>query len=663
MLLGKRISGRYKLLEMIGGGGMSNVYLAHDMILDRDVAIKILRYDFANEEELRRRFQREALSATSLTHPHIVNIYDVGEDEDIHYIVMEYVKGKTLKEYILQNAPVSPTKSVLFMKQLTSAISTAHNNHIIHRDIKPQNILLDEEENVKVTDFGIAMALSATSYTQTNSVLGTVHYLSPEQARGGTATKQSDIYALGIVLFELLTGQLPFSGESAVSIALKHLQTETPSIRKIIPSIPQSIENVVFKATAKDPKDRYLTAEEMADDLATALSPERAEEAKFAVAIDDDATKVLPVIKEPVPFNEIADTQKMYTTDKVTKPGKPKSKNKKRKIFGGILGGLVLLILLSFIVFPGLFKAEKVEVPDVSNLELEEAIEQLESEGFKIGDETLEVSDEVEENKIIRTTPEAGKFREKNSEIHLFISSGKESFVLENYIGKNIDQVTTLLPNFNIEISEDFDDQPKGTIIKQTPAAGEEVIPDETDLLFSVSKGPDLRTVSDLTDWNEKALSDYEKSSGFKIKVANRKNSDSIPKGNVMEQSPKPNAKVDPGSTINVTISDGPKAKPTKFVVKTVTIPYEQPAEEEKEEPVEGDEEEEIKEEPVAQKQVVRIYIEDKTRSMLEPAEEFELTETVVKQLKLEISEGQKAAYRIEVNSKTILQETIGYDD
>jgi len=665
MLLGKRISGRYKLLEMIGGGGMSNVYLAHDMILDRDVAIKILRYDFANEEELRRRFQREALSATSLTHPHIVNIYDVGEDEDIHYIVMEYVKGKTLKEYILQNAPVSPTKSVLFMKQLTSAISTAHNNHIIHRDIKPQNILLDEEENVKVTDFGIAMALSATSYTQTNSVLGTVHYLSPEQARGGTATKQSDIYALGIVLFELLTGQLPFSGESAVSIALKHLQTETPSIRKIIPSIPQSIENVVFKATAKDPKDRYLTAEEMADDLATALSPERAEEAKFAVAIDDDATKVLPVIKEPVPFNEIADTQKMSTSDKVSKPGKPKSKNKKRKIFGGILGGLVLLILLSFIVFPGLFKAEKVEVPDVSNLELEEAIEQLESEGFKIGDETLEVSDEVEENKIIRTTPEAGKFREKNSEIHLFISSGKESFVLENYIGKNIDQVTTLLPNFNIEISEDFDDQPKGTIIKQTPAAGEEVIPDETDLLFSVSKGPDLRTVSDLTDWNEKALSDYEKSSGFKIKVANRKNSDSIPKGNVMEQSPKPNAKVDPGSTINVTISDGPKAKPTKFVVKTVTIPYEQPAEEEKEEPVEGegDEEEEIKEEPVAQKQVVRIYIEDKTRSMLEPAEEFVLTETVVKQLKLEISEGKKAAYRIEVNSKTILQETIGYDD
>ena len=671
MLIGKRISGRYKLLEMIGGGGMSNVYLAHDMILDRDVAIKVLRYDFANEEELRRRFQREALSATSLTHPHIVNIYDVGEDEDIHYIVMEFVKGETLKEYIQLNAPVSPAKSVTFMRQLTSAISTAHNNHIIHRDIKPQNILLDEEENVKVTDFGIAMALSATSYTQTNSVLGTVHYLSPEQARGGTATRQSDIYALGIVLFELLTGQLPFSGESAVSIALKHLQTETPSIRKIIPSIPQSIENVVLKATAKDPKDRYFSAEEMEADLATALSPERAGEEKFVVAIDDDATKVLPVIKEPVPFNEVTDTKKMSTSDKVVKPVKPKSKHKKRKIIGGIIGGVILLLLLIFIVFPGMFRAQKVQVPDVSNLELEEAIEQLESEGFTIGDQTFEVSDEVEENRIIRTTPEANKLREKNSEIHLFISSGKEYFVLENYLGKDIDRVKILLTNFsNIKTEESFDDQPKGTIIKQTPAEGEEVIPDETELLFTVSKGPDIRTVSDLTDWNEKALSDYEKSSGFKIIVAKRKNSESIPKGNVIDQTPEPNAKVSPGSTIEVTLSDGPKAKPPKTIVKTVTIPYEQAIvveEEDEEEEEEEDDgsgvEKENKEKPVAQQQVVRIYIEDNTRTMREPVEEFVLTETVVRHLKLEILEGQKAAYRIEVNSEVILKETIAYED
>ena len=246
-----------KLLKFIGGGGMSRVYLAHDIILDRDVAIKVLNYDFSNEEELKRRFMREALSATSLTHPHIVDIFDVGEDGDIHYLVMEYIEGQTLKEFIVSNGPLTPEQALPIMRQLVSAISNAHYNGIVHRDIKPQNILMDHDGNVKITDFGIAMALSATAHTKTNSVLGTVHYLSPEQARGGMATKKSDIYSVGIVFYELLTGKLPFSGESAVSIALKHLQEETPSVRKLFPSIPQSVENVILKATAKDAVLRY----------------------------------------------------------------------------------------------------------------------------------------------------------------------------------------------------------------------------------------------------------------------------------------------------------------------------------------------------------------------------------------------------------------------
>ena len=195
MLIGKRISGRYKILDIIGGGGMANVYLAHDIILDRDVAIKILRLDFANDEEFIRRFRREAQNATSLVHPNIVSIYDVGEEDSIYYIVMEYVKGQTLKQYIQQHSPVPVETALDIMRQLTSAIAHAHQNHIIHRDIKPQNILIDEHGHVKITDFGIALALSATSITQTNSVLGSVHYLSPEQARGGMATKKSDIYS------------------------------------------------------------------------------------------------------------------------------------------------------------------------------------------------------------------------------------------------------------------------------------------------------------------------------------------------------------------------------------------------------------------------------------------------------------------------------------
>ncbi|HEY9577026.1 MAG TPA: protein kinase, partial [Pseudobacillus sp.] len=211
MLIGKRLGGRYKIIKMIGGGGMANVYLAQDVILEREVALKVLRLDFVNEEEFLRRFQREAQSATSLVHPHIVNIYDVGEEEGINYIVMEYVDGMTLKQYIQQYSPIPVEKTIDIMKQLASAIAFAHHNSIIHRDIKPHNILMDREGNVKITDFGIAMALSATSITQTNAVLGSVHYISPEQARGGMATKKSDIYALGIVMFELLTGQLPFS--------------------------------------------------------------------------------------------------------------------------------------------------------------------------------------------------------------------------------------------------------------------------------------------------------------------------------------------------------------------------------------------------------------------------------------------------------------------
>ena len=579
MLIGKRISGRYKLLDMIGGGGMSNVYLAHDMILDRDVAMKVLRYDFSNQEELHRRFQREALSATSLTHPNIVNIYDVGEDGDIHYIVMEYVKGETLKEYIQNNSPISPNRCITIMKQLTSAIADAHNNNIVHRDVKPQNILLDEEGKVKITDFGIAMALSATSYTQTNSVLGTVHYLSPEQARGGTATKQSDIYALGIVLFELLTGELPFSGESAVSIALKHLQSETPSIRAILPSIPQSLENVVIKATSKDPRDRYGTAEEMEADLATAMTPERANEEKFVVELDEGATKVLPVIKEPISFDEVSETKKISVKPSVAEDSKDKKKKKKWKVISGVLASMLLIAMIVIIAFPGIFKAEKIEVPNVSNLELAEAIEKLEAEGFIIGEQTKEYSEEIEEDFVIRTTPEAGKLRDAETEISIYISSGKETSVIADYRGRDIDLVKTLLQNQGlkeIKTVEKFSDQPIGIILEQTPEDGTELVPSETELIFTVSKGPDLQTVKDLTGFNEKALSDYENSSGFTIEIVETRNSDNIPSGNVMTQTPSGNTKVEPGSTIEVVISGGPKAKASKLYVKSITIPYEE---------------------------------------------------------------------------------------
>src|SRR5690625_1557385 len=326
---------------MIGGGGMANVYLGYDQILDRDVAIKVLRLEYANDEEFITRFHREAEAATSLAHPNIVNIYDVGEEEHILYMVMEYVEGLTLKEYIQQNSPIDIEETITIMKQITSAISHAHANNLIHRDIKPQNILINPKGQVKVTDFGIAVALSATSLTQTNSVLGSVHYLSPEQARGGYATKKSDIYSLGIVLFELLTGRLPFMGHSPVSIALKHLQTNTPSVRRFNESVPQSLENIVLKATAKDPFHRFEDVREMEEALRTALDPDKINEPKYEPPVESgEETKAIPIITDQqieaqmdqeTIIHTSEDTTKAFKTTEPDQTSNQKTKKQKRK--------------------------------------------------------------------------------------------------------------------------------------------------------------------------------------------------------------------------------------------------------------------------------------------------------------------------------------------
>ncbi len=646
MLLGKRISGRYKVLEMIGGGGMSNVYLAHDMILDRDVAIKVLRYDFSIEDDLHRRFQREALSATSLTHPNIVNIFDVGEEGDLQYLVMEYVKGKTLKHYIIDAAPVSPVEAVNIMKQLTSAIAHAHQNQIIHRDIKPQNILMDGIEHVKITDFGIAMTLSATSFTQTNSVLGTVHYLSPEQARGGTATKKSDIYALGIVLYELLTGKLPFSGESAVSIALKHLQTDTPSVRAVLPNIPQSLENVVMKATAKDPRNRYQTVEEMERDLHNVLSEERANEKAFAILEDDGATKAIPVIKDGMRYEQLAKPIHSEMKSKLPQISVEDKKKKKWPIIMGVISLLMLLGLGIIIAFPGIFGPQKVEIPNVANLPLTEAIDIVEGVGLVAGNETSESSDDIEKGQVIRTIPQSGKIRDEGTEIEFIVSSGKESVSLADYVGRDINEVKDLLARQNFEsvrTIEEYSNEPADRIISQNPIANSEIIPEETELVFTISKGPRLLTVIDLTkSYNEQTLNDYAQSSGLNIRIIKESFSEDIPKGFVISQTPKVGTKLKPGSNIEVVLSKGPVAKKIKTFVTMVEIPYEP--------------------EEQGTEQIVRIYLQDQTHSLAEPVEEYVLTETKMQRIQLQIEEGQKGAYRIMVNSKVIEDEIIEYD-
>lgn len=644
-MIGKRISGRYEVLGLLGGGGMSTVYLAQDMILDRPVAIKVLRRDFSDEDELRKRFQREALSATSLVHPNIVNIYDVGEDGDLQYLVMEYVEGQTLKEYIKDHAPLDPAEAVEIMKQLCSGITAAHIHGIIHRDIKPQNILMDLDGQVKLTDFGIAMALSATALTRTNSVMGTVHYLSPEQARGGMATKRTDIYSLGIVLFEMLTGKLPFSGESAVSIALKHLQEQTPSVRALRPDIPQSLENVILKATAKDQAVRYPSADAMLRDLHTVLSPERSGEAPFEPPpIDEEATRAIPIITEE-PASE-------KTIGPVTPPSpdsadEPIAKKKKRKKWPFVLVGIILLALITGVALymTGVIGTRQAEVPDVSGMTIEEASAELEQAGFLAGESKEEHSPDIEEGSVIRTSPQAGRVRDEGETIDLVVSIGPEKVELTDFTGRDHESVSDVIEDYgfrNVEVNEVFSEEAPGTIISQDPEAGEEIAPSQTDLVLTVSKGVEMIKTENLSGFDEQQLNDYAKRSGFNIRIVAEQPSDSVEAGRVISQDPEAGTELEKGSTIEVVLSKGPEAKPVKTYIQAIIIPYE---------PVEEGAE-----------QAVEIYIRDNTRTMDQPAESFAISADETRRIRLEISEGQTGAYKIVRDGETIDEATIPYE-
>lgn len=660
MLIGKRISGRYKILDMIGGGGMANVYLAHDMILDRDVAVKVLRLDFSNDEEFIRRFHREAQSATSLAHPNIVNIYDVGEEDSIYYIVMEYVDGQTLKQYIQQHSPVRVETALDIMQQLTSAISHAHQNHIIHRDIKPHNILIDREGNVKITDFGIAMALSATSITQTNSVLGSVHYLSPEQARGGMANKKSDVYSLGIVLFELLTGRLPFSGESAVSIALKHLQSETPSIRRWYPSIPQSVENIVLKATAKDPFHRYDSAEDMEQDLRTALDPARMNEERFTIPEDNDATKAIPIITNDRPYGNLDETiihgketakadPALEQDEPAEKKAKKKEKQKKRKKWPIILVSVFVVLIILFIsavtILPDLLAPDEIEVPDVATMELEEARAELEKVGFVVG-ETIELPDEeIEEGHVIKTDPKAGQLQKEGTTIDIYVSTGKEKVELLDYRGRAIEDVLQLLEDQNFKDiipTEVHDDEvPAGIIIEQSFTPGDEVVPEETILEFTVSKGPEMVSLKDLSGYNAKGLEEYAASVGLVVDITREEFHDSVAEGLVISQNPRAGTELKKGDKVSVTISKGKREIPPKDVVEEVSIPYE-PTEE-------------------GEPQTVQIFVEDMINSSTVPYDSFEIMEPRTIKITLKVAHDRKAGYKVIVDGRVIIDKSVPY--
>ena len=498
---GQKINERYEIVKSIGEGGMANVYLAKDTILERNVAVKVLRGDLSADDKFIRRFEREAQSVSNLSHKNIVEVYDVGVEDNEHYIVMEYIEGKTLKQLLKKRESLTITEVIDIMTQLTDGMSHAHESYIVHRDIKPQNIMILDNGLIKITDFGIAMALNATQLTQTNSVLGSVHYLPPEQASGKGATIKSDIYALGILMYELITGNVPFKGDNAVEIALKHINEKIPSIRKQNPAIPQSVENILLKAAAKNPRNRYDSVKDMYEDFLHCLDEEHANDKKIVFEYpenDLDATepieqpkpnKTKKIVEKPVSENtddlvtEITDEDIEENNEETVNDEDYKESKKGNTIIAVLASFLILLLITGGVIWLATTsEVEDLTVPNVVGKTLDEAITVLEEAGFTYTTEEAN-SDTIEIGSVIKTKPKAGSTRKKGDTITIVESIGGKFEYLENYIGQDYYKIKAELEHLGINVltekmdpdeieNEEYKDK-ENIIVKQEPAFDE----------------------------------------------------------------------------------------------------------------------------------------------------------------------------------------------
>lgn len=553
IIKGQKINDRYQIIRTIGEGGMANVYLAYDTILDRNVAVKILRGDLANDEKFVRRFQREAIAASSLTHPNIVEMYDVGEDDGKYFIVMEYVEGVTLKSLIKRRGSLTLTEVIDIMLQLTSGIACAHESFIIHRDIKPQNVLILDDGRVKITDFGIAMALNSNELTQTNSVMGSVHYLPPEQANGTGSTIKSDIYSLGILMFELLTGKLPFKGENAVEIAIKHMKEPIPSVKEFNPEIPQSVENIILKASAKNPKNRYDNVMEMYNDLKTCLDENRKDEKRHVYSYpefenEEQAKKVSRVKKNADLAND------------------PNFERKNKKVNVAIIITSIVAVLIGlglifgFIIYPALTEEKDITIPDVSKMSIVNAEAALKEAGFEVNTtQTEEFSETIEKDEVIRTTPGAGRSVKAGTLITLVVSLGSDKMEMEDYTGSIYESIKAILEKKGIVvIKEDKEvtaeeNIKEGTIVEQDKQAGEKLEEGDT-IIFKVAKLMDVYPDFVGEDYSVSGVEKFCEEKGVNLEIT-YKETNEYPEGKILTQSRSAGSKVMSGVNLRITVA------------------------------------------------------------------------------------------------------------
>lgn len=570
--IGKIFAGRYRIVKQIGRGGMADVYLAKDLILDgEEVAVKVLKTNYQTDPRAVARFQREARAMADLDHPHIVRITDIGEEDGQQYLAMEYVAGLDLKRYIKEHYPLSNEEAVRIMGQILLAMRLAHTRGIVHRDLKPQNILLTPDGTAKVTDFGIAVAFAETSLTQTNSMLGSVHYLSPEQARGSKATVQSDIYAMGIIFYEMLTGHIPYDGDSAVTIALQHFQKPLPSVIAENPSVPQALENVIIKATAKKLTNRYRSVSEMYVDLSSSLSYNRRNESKLIFDETSKAdTKTLPKVSQStltsIPKVQAQTEHKSIknpsqaVTEETYQPQAPKKHRFKMRYL--ILLASLVLVAASLIWILSRTPAT-IAIPDVAGQTVAEAKATLKKANFEIGEEKTEASEKVEEGRIIRTDPGAGTGRKEGTKINLVVSSGKQSFQISNYVGRKSSDVIAELkekkvPDNLIKIEEEESNESEaGTVLKQSLPEGTTYdLSKATQIVLTVAKKATTIQLGNYIGRNStEVISELKQKKVPEnlIKIEEEESSESEP-GTIMKQSP------GAGTTYDV-------SKPTQIVL------------------------------------------------------------------------------------------------
>ncbi|MFY9113969.1 MAG: Stk1 family PASTA domain-containing Ser/Thr kinase [Dethiobacteria bacterium] len=548
-MIGKQLRGRYELLVKIGEGGMANVYSARDNLLNRTVTVKILKDYLVSDQDFVRRFRREAQAAAALSHPHIINIHDVGEEGDIHYIVMEYVQGKTLKDLIREKQRLPADEAMEIFRQITEAILHAHSNKVIHRDIKPQNILISRSGQIKVTDFGIALAVNAATVTYNEQVMGSVHYFSPEQAKGNFTGEQSDIYSLGIVLYEMLTGQVPYMGDSPISVALKHLNEQITPPRTLFGDIPEPLERMVLKAVQKNPSQRYTNTRELLEDIRLW---QRERKTNAAVLYDDEHeienTRILKPLHEK---------QRNDYEAKKEKTRKPFWKNKVALV---AMGMFLLLAMLfgGYYLVKNLLAVPDVEVPEVEGLVLEKAEEKLDEAGLNYS-KTFKHHETVEEDHVISQDPAAGSKVKKSREVVLEISKGREIIKVPEVTNIPQREASLILKQHKLEfqIEEEFNSKVEaGYVIRQDPRPGVQLYQGDEVILY-ISKGERSFPIRNLVGEREVDVKVYLNQEGLIINKEKSEFSDKPP-GTVIEQYPPAGTDVKPGDLVDIIWSKGP---------------------------------------------------------------------------------------------------------